>query len=308
MNLRKILWYAYLYLFTRSLTSWLKSKWFLYIQLVLHDVRCVSRVSSVQCILKSTRRRPYTYSYPRWTYIYFYLAVFELVLPNLLVVFVFSVIYTWQRLWHFLHVSVFVAACQSWLVSSSIYQVYNYLCLSLSGTHWLCRLGGFHAFVIVKFPTTFPTRLFHFIAIQAMHKLRSQLYCVQFYANLGTWSQFPYSSYIGASIRFLYVLTICPYLYPNHVVRIAFEFFGFARLPLCVLHFRILSSFSFCISSWTSINILLSQSSLSSLISCASFHLDPVSDLGVASTHDAMTSDYQSMTRSWTNTCCQCRR
>lgn len=273
-------------------------------------MRCVSRVSSVHCILKNTLRWPYTYSYLQCTYIYFYLAVFELLLPNSLAVFVFSVIYTWQRLWHFLHVSVFVAACQSWLVSSSIYQIYHYLSLSLSGTHWLCRLGDFHAFVIVKFLTTSPTRLFHFIAVQAMHKLQSQLYCVQFYANLGTWSQFPYSSYIGASIRFIYVyvLTICPYLYPNHVVRIAYEFFGFARLPLCVLHFRILSRFPFCISSWTSINILHSQSSFSSLISCASFHLDPVSDLGVASTQDAMTGDYQSMTRSWTNTCCQCQR
>lgn len=196
MNLGEILWYAYLHI---SMHSHSLTDWFLYVQFVLHDVRCV------QCILKSTGWWPYTYSNPRWTYIYFYLAVFELVLPNLLVVFVFSVIYTWQRLWHFLHVSVFVAACQSWLVSSSIYQIYHYLCLSLSGTHWLCRLGGFHAFVIVKFPTTSPTRLFHIIAIQAMHKLRSQLYCVQFYANLGSGSQFPYSSYIGASVRLLYI-------------------------------------------------------------------------------------------------------
>lgn len=211
--------------------------WFLYVHFVLHDVRCV------QCILKSTRWWPYTYSNPWWTYIYFYLAVFELVLPNLLVVFVLSVIYTWQRLWHFLHVSVFVAACQSWLVSSSIYQIYHYLCLSLSGTHWLCRLGGFHAFVIVKFPTTSPTRLFHIIAIQAMHKLRSQLYCVQFYANLGSGSQFPYSSYIGASVRLLYIYIYWRYALIFIQITLLESLLSFSALLFCLFAFCIFAFF-----------------------------------------------------------------
>lgn len=142
---------------------------------------------------------PFSYS----LYIYFYLAVFERVLPNLPVLFVFSVVYTWQRL------------CGTSSTSSRLN--ITYLCLSLSGTHWLCRLNDFYAFVIVKFPSASPPSLpYYCTAVQAMHKLRSQLYCVRFYANLGTGRQFPYSSYIGASIQFIYQIyktyTLCPYL------------------------------------------------------------------------------------------------
>lgn len=89
--------------------------------------------------------------------------------------------------------------------------------------------------------------------------------------------------YVNLYMHHIYIYktyTLCPYLYPNHVLRIVYEFFGLARLPFLFCISRNLSSFPFCISSWTPpINIL---HSLSSLISCASLHPDPVSALGVS--------------------------